>query len=87
MQNVLSLYAKHSRPVWLQMSSDGTPQNIAGGTRDCDGLDEKAHQGSKVEKVGEPTDRGDCFQKMHDQFASCWGVQKGGNISAPVCPT
>ena len=62
-----------------------------GGTRDCDGLDEKAHQGSKVENVGERYENQliavTVFKKCMNSLHHVGGVQKGGNISTPVCPT
>ena len=59
------------------------PQNISGGTRDCDGLDEKAHQGSKVEKVRKRYENRwivGIISKMYmNGLHHIGGVQKGRN--------
>jgi hypothetical protein len=66
------------------LSSDG----LSGSIRDCDGLDEKAHQGSNVENVRKFYANRLIAASVSKKYMNCLhhvgGVQKGGNIATLV---
>ncbi len=66
---------------WIQMSSDV----LSGSIRDCNGLDEKAHQGSNVENVCKRYANRlitASVSKTYSNGLHVGGVQKGDNSDA-----